>query len=138
MANGLAKQNVINKFYSDNSDLASETWDQLNLDSVPYGMDHMILSYALETSIEEALTNVERVYEGYSNLKDYLDSNYMTCASDYKNMASIQNEDNEELVEKITKIFNEACVLNDVLGFTSTQEWYIISLSKKYTLAEKD
>lgn len=122
MANGLAKENVINKFHSDNSETAGNIWDQLNLDSVPYGMDHMILSYALETSVEEALANVERVHEGYSNLKDYLDSNYMTCASDYKNMASIHNENNQNLVNKLTEIFNEACILNDVLGFTSTQE----------------
>ena len=42
MANGTAKQQVIEKFWSGN-DSAETMWDSLNLDSVPFGLDHMVL-----------------------------------------------------------------------------------------------
>lgn len=34
MANGTAKETIINKYFSDRSESAGDTWDQLNLDSV--------------------------------------------------------------------------------------------------------
>lgn len=120
MANGTAKQQVIDKFHSDNAETAGNTWDLLNLDSVPFGMDHMVLSWALETSVDEALVNVAKVHEGYPTLRDYLDSNYMSCARDYRDIASANLANDSELASKINKIFNEACILNQPLGFTST------------------
>lgn len=114
MANGTAKETIINKYFSDRSESAGDTWDQLNLDSVFFGLDHIILSYAMETSVSEATANIARMYSSHNSLLEYMDSNIDTCYSDYVNMAIIENEDNEELKDKLTRFHFEASELSGV------------------------
>ena len=70
MANGTAKQQVIEKFWSGN-DSAETMWDSLNLDSVPFGLDHMVLGYAMSTSRQTAINALTSMYNGYDNLGSY-------------------------------------------------------------------
>lgn len=114
MANGTAKETIINKYFSDRSESAGDTWDQLNLDSVFFGLDHIILSYAMETSVSEATANIARMYSSYNSLLEYMDSNVNTCYSDYVNMAKFENDDNEELKDKLTRFHYEASELSGV------------------------
>lgn len=73
MANGTAKQEVIEKFWSGN-DAAETMWDSLNLDSVPFGLDHMILGYAMSTSRQTAIDALTSMHDGFDNLAAYFDS----------------------------------------------------------------
>tara|TARA_B100000927_G_scaffold143970_1_gene116201 strand:- start:14015 stop:14344 length:330 start_codon:yes stop_codon:yes gene_type:complete len=73
MANGTAKQEVIEKFWPGN-DAADTMWDALNLDSVPFGLDHMMLGYAMSTSAETATSALASMHDGYDTLEAYFDS----------------------------------------------------------------
>lgn len=79
-----------------------------------FGLDHIILSYAMETSVSEATANIARMYSSHNSLLEYMDSNIDTCYSDYVNMAIIENEDNEELKDKLTRFHFEASELSGV------------------------
>ena len=103
MANGTAKQQVIDKYWSGN-DSAETMWDSLNLDSVPFGLDHMVLGYAMNTSRQTAINALTSLHDGYDNLNAYLDSNFLNSCKDYG--ALIEDSDLR------INLINEAKMLN--------------------------
>ena len=114
MANGTAKQQVLDKYWSDDDGTASDTWDMLNLDSVFFGLDHMMLSYALETSVEEATANFQRILSSHDSADEYWAENTMQCYKDYRNLAAMENEGNDELIIKLDRFVDEAYGLTGI------------------------